>query len=892
MSLPIRTKNISLNGQTLTASGDRYLYVNGFLVKETGSYYPMELNPSGYVTGLVVRPSETGVFVTTGQTGSFVTSNKTGSFVTAGQTGSFVTTSQTGAFITTDRTGVFVTTGQTGQFASSNHNHAHNTLSILQGGTTNEYYHLTSSEYSNLVIGNVVRSIIITGQSLYDNISLTGIGGVAVYTGNSSIIVISGDNNFVRPQNTGSFVTANQTGDFITIGSNLGAGSGIWYNKQDASLRFKSLRGGSGIRITGDNNELVLTVTGIQGGGGSESTTASNLGAGSGIWYDIQGTDLRFRSLKTGVNIDITGSNTELEIALKSDIDINSITSNNGNFDNSFNLYDGASDVNVLSFLVDDHFILTGIGTDAATISFYEGGSRSEYIKNFSQISGKQISGYDIYAVNTLKVAGNSVITTADTGNFYSKSNPSGFLTGIPNIVYTTGDQTISGNKLFANTVQFSGTLKAGALGLTYNTLYIEPGSFVISDTVFGGNIFSLVEGSSCAILSPTSSAIIDIYNNYISGYSFYNENGSPVIAQEHTGDFAAKTNLESTGSNLQSQINTITAWTGNAVTDGENLGTASGLFYQKSANKLQFKSLKGGSGIQISGNDNELTFIVTGIGGGAGGGEINSGINLGVGSGLFYRKNGVNLEFKSLVTGKNIEITGDHNSLGIKTRDNVEFIDVMSANITSNQSVYFYDGPSMVNVLSWQSDEQFLITGNGNGAAIKLYGESVPYIRGFHISADSLSVNGSAAITQNQTSGLNIQNNITGHNIINSRRGYGAGIYTFSHTINPTTSGNIFNIINDRSGAQIFDVMINCSTGGYYVTKKYTVAHQFSGTPHSNLMANTGPYGAHDFNAVFADLSGSGIRLNIQNNSNLTGSFLTTLWMGASPTSVIISEY
>lgn len=48
-------------------------------------------------------------------------------------------------------------------------------------------------------------------------------------------------------------------------------------------------------------------------------------------------------------------------------------------------------------------------------------------------------------------------ITTGQTGAFYAASNPSGFITGIDNIVYTTGNQSISGVKTFLSQTNVSG---------------------------------------------------------------------------------------------------------------------------------------------------------------------------------------------------------------------------------------------------------------------------------------------------------------------------------------------------------------------------------------------------------------------------------------------------
>jgi hypothetical protein len=53
---------------------------------------------------------------------------------------------------------------------------------------------------------------------------------------------------------------------------------------------------------------------------------------------------------------------------------------------------------------------------------------------------------------------------------------------------------------------------------------------------------------------------------------------------------------------------------------------------------------------------------------GSTGGGEINAGVNLGLGSGIYANKVGVNLQFKSLVAGSNIQITPSGTEVTIST--------------------------------------------------------------------------------------------------------------------------------------------------------------------------------------------------------------------------------
>ena len=100
----------NLQTQISTLSNATGSYV---LNSQTGAFYPTS-NPSGFVTGLVVRPSETGSFITTAQTGSFYPISNpsgyvTGSVVRPSETGSFITSSQTGAFYPTSNPSGFAT---------------------------------------------------------------------------------------------------------------------------------------------------------------------------------------------------------------------------------------------------------------------------------------------------------------------------------------------------------------------------------------------------------------------------------------------------------------------------------------------------------------------------------------------------------------------------------------------------------------------------------------------------------------------------------------------------------------------------------------------------------------------------------------------------------------
>jgi hypothetical protein len=118
-----------------------------------------------------------------------------------------------------------------------------------------------------------------------------------------------------------------------------------------------------------------------------------------------------------------------------------------------------------------------------------------------------------------------SYITTSQTGNFYSTSNPSGFITGISNIVYNTGDQTISGNKSFVNKIylnnenneEIGGTsLQGNVSGISLNT-FQNPTDIKIKTDFVGGH----------------NEEVISIHNNYYTDAIF----GKSINTDQYQGD-------------------------------------------------------------------------------------------------------------------------------------------------------------------------------------------------------------------------------------------------------------------------------------------------------------------------------------------------------------------
>jgi hypothetical protein len=131
----------------------------------------------------------------------------------------------------------------------------------------------------------------------------------------------------------------------------------------------------------------------------------------------------------------------------------------------------------------------------------------------------------------------------------------------------------------------------------------------------------------------------------------------------------------------------------------------------------------------------------------------------------------------------------------------------------------------------------------------------------------------------------------ISGENLISNKYGFGGGVYTFSKTIAGNNSSNVFSVVNS-GGAQIMDVMVNCSASGFSAAKSYSVAHAYGTTPLAQLKISTTISGAQDFNSEFF-LTGavSGLAMKINNVGTLSGNFLVTLLLGASPTPITMFE-
>lgn len=188
-----------------------------------------------------------------------------------------------------------------------------------------------------------------------------GVGSGPVDFGTSGQVLTSRG-----PGLSAEWTTVSGGGGEANTASNLGTGEGVFASKTGVDLEFRSLDAGSGLGISGgpnsisyflsadlgdlndvdttgqaqgavlyrDASEWVVLPPGTSGqflqtqgaganpvwatvsGGSGEANTASNLGAGEGVFASKAGVDLEFKSLTSGVGLSTTSTSTEVEYSL------------------------------------------------------------------------------------------------------------------------------------------------------------------------------------------------------------------------------------------------------------------------------------------------------------------------------------------------------------------------------------------------------------------------------------------------------------------------------------------------------------------------------------------------------------------------------------------------
>jgi hypothetical protein len=106
---------------------------------------------------------------------------------------------------------------------------------------------------------------------------------------------------------------------FITSAVSLGTGEDVFKQQSGNALQFRSVLAGAGITLTAGANEITIATSGA-------NTSAVNIGTGTGIFTTKSGDNIQLRSVKTGtgnINLAIAASGSSNEIEFVNTAEIN-----------------------------------------------------------------------------------------------------------------------------------------------------------------------------------------------------------------------------------------------------------------------------------------------------------------------------------------------------------------------------------------------------------------------------------------------------------------------------------------------------------------------------------------------------------------------------------------
>jgi hypothetical protein len=143
----------------------------------------------------------------------------------------------------------------------------------------------------------------------------------------------------------------------------------------------------------------------------------------------------------------------------------------------------------VFENLVQASGLEVGTGNQAPTFYIEEG---RVGINTENPTSALEVSGLAKFSERP-SVNGTGVLLSGevDTSTFYPRSNPSGFITGMSDLVYTTGDQVISGLKTFSQGISIEGDSSLSALFVSGQRIGINNENPQASLDISGSTMFS-----------------------------------------------------------------------------------------------------------------------------------------------------------------------------------------------------------------------------------------------------------------------------------------------------------------------------------------------------------------------------------------------------------------
>lgn len=545
-----------------------------FLKKsETGAFYPTS-NPSGFITGVDlselqtatgnlntrVNENESDILTVSGlitsndgdisalqtATGLLVQKSETGNFVTDSDTGAFYPTLNPSGFITGVDLSSYVQDSETGLFLVSGEDAVINTLGVGDAPDANIDLHVKSTSAKFLVEntlagGEWVRfSAGTVGTSMkFSNTASFGIGPVASKTDQNVV------NDFYMNSAGNIGIGTDAPSTKLHVNGALQIGSTPTYSfSRSIKLLDDGVQYGARVSLVGTDDDGYPGLEMVTDGNLSKRTLIRHEGEGNndyGLSFYTTNNSVVSESVRFNGDgsVGIGTSSPSEKLDVRGDALISGVLNIRDISQNSNKSI--TADGNNLTFS-NVHGIFgysIGLrGNRGSTLGMESAGS----ILDISAPSDITLTPGGVTDIQSdLNVYGNT-ITTGDltvSGNSFFQNRPTVNGTGVllsgeggggavENVVYTTGDQEVSGIK------NFSETLKAGKITLSENSFVTETGNFTISSTHRGATVLlqnsnpitvtvpAQVSGHVTTFIAETSSAVLFATGAGISGLNSF----------------------------------------------------------------------------------------------------------------------------------------------------------------------------------------------------------------------------------------------------------------------------------------------------------------------------------------------------------------------------------
>jgi len=498
----------------------------------------------------------------------------------------------------------------------------------------------------------------------------------------------------VLKYNGSAWLAANDTdtGEANTA-SNLGSGTNVFAGKVAADLEFKSIIAGPNVTITNDANEIT-----IQSAIGGEINTASNLGAGNGVFAGKNVDDLQFRSLKAGSNISLTSSGTEITIDASGISSLTSLTdttittpaTNQGLIFNGTTWVNAGLTKSLITDFNDADYATAAQGAASST-AIQPNDNVSSLLNDIGYLTGG--SGInDLLDVNTaglvqgdvLKYNGSEWLASADaSGEANSGVNATGTGEGIYigkigtdlnfkrikagaglSISSDTNEITI------ASTASLGETNTASSVGLGDSIVSGKVGTDLQFKSLKAGNNITLTTTGADITINSASGAtnldgLSDVSITGATGTNILVHNGAQFVNQFLTkslisdfndGDYATAAQGATSDTAVQPADNISVLQNDHGYLDGGSV--IDDLINVVAPSPSEGQILKYISGVWNAVNDTGATVS----------GEINTASNLSGDQGLFVAKVSEDLQFKSISAGPGILVTSNSTEVFIES--------------------------------------------------------------------------------------------------------------------------------------------------------------------------------------------------------------------------------